>query len=131
MYLNTEHLSMPIKVRCYCKIVADGTNNTNLQQMECKSLKLNSNIVSSIEVSFFTNNIVVRSLLKKSCIWQSISYHMVTFIMKELIKIIVANKRTNELQITGLMRTLYVTKLQLIWLEPMCITVSLWHKAVA
>ena len=65
---STEYLSIPTKVRCQCKIVADGTNNILLEQMEYKSLKMNYNIVSSIEVPLFSGNLVVRSLLKKSCV---------------------------------------------------------------
>ena len=65
---STEYLSIPIKVRCQCKIVADGTNNILLEQMEYKPLKMNYNIVSSTEVPLFSGNLVVRSLLKKSCI---------------------------------------------------------------
>lgn len=40
MFLKTWYLSIPIKIRFSCKNEAESINNIHLQQMECKSLKI-------------------------------------------------------------------------------------------
>ena len=48
--------------------MVDGTNNIHLKQMECKSLKMNYIVISSIELPQFSGSLVVRSLLNKQTV---------------------------------------------------------------